>query len=57
VASVKPANQKTSDRTPIGMFTYPGGRLNITKYALKMLIESAYGVSEFQVSVVPSLNL
>jgi len=32
------------------MFTYPGGRLTITRYTLRHLIHDAYGVSDFQVA-------
>src|SRR5438128_777662 len=48
VASVKPTDAQSRD--PIGMFTYPGGRMNVTKFTLRMLIETAYGVKTYQVS-------
>jgi bla regulator protein blaR1 len=47
VASIKPTNPQTRS---IGMFTYPGGKLIITKYTLKMLIHEAYGVNDNQIS-------
>jgi uncharacterized protein (TIGR03435 family) len=31
------------------MFAYPGGRLTVTNYTLKMLIHEAYGVPDFQI--------
>jgi uncharacterized protein (TIGR03435 family) len=51
VASVKPIDPNT--REPTGMFTYPGGRLTITRYTLRNLIHDAYGVSDFQVAGGP----
>jgi uncharacterized protein (TIGR03435 family) len=50
VASVKPAGPQ--DRV-IGMFTWPGGRITVTLYTLKMLIHEAYGVQAFQISGGP----
>src|ERR1017187_7008649 len=51
VASIKPTNPQTR---AIGMFTYPGGRMIITKYTLKMLIHEAYGVNDSQISGGPT---
>jgi uncharacterized protein (TIGR03435 family) len=46
VASVKPSSKQ---ERVIGMFTYPGGRLTVTNYTLRMLIAAAYQVREFQI--------
>lgn len=51
VATVKPIDPNT--REPSGMFTYPGGRLTITRLTLKTVICEAYGVSDFQISGGP----
>jgi uncharacterized protein (TIGR03435 family) len=51
VVSLKPTNPQTR---AIGMFTYPGGRLIITKYTLKMLIHEPYGVNDSQISGGPT---
>ncbi len=48
---MKPTDLST--REPIGMFTYPGGKLTITQLTLKTIIEEAYGVNGFQVSGGP----
>jgi uncharacterized protein (TIGR03435 family) len=47
VASAKP----TADlaREPIGLFTYPGGRIRSTNYTLKQLIHDAYDLEDFRV--------
>jgi uncharacterized protein (TIGR03435 family) len=50
---VKPTDEQSQNRVGIGMFTYPGGRLNITKFTLKMLIEAAYGFQQHQISGGP----
>jgi uncharacterized protein (TIGR03435 family) len=47
VASIKPANPQIGI---IGTSTYPGGRLVITNYTLRMLIHEAYGVDDYQIS-------
>jgi len=46
VASIKRSGQ---GEDVIGAFVYPGGRLVVTNYTLKMLIHEAYGVSDFQI--------
>lgn len=51
IISIKPTNPNR--RTPIGTFTYPGGRVIITNYSLKMLIQEAYGVNDDQISGGP----
>jgi uncharacterized protein (TIGR03435 family) len=48
VASVKATNPNSTDS--IGIHTYPGGRISITKFTLKMLIEQIYGLQRFQIS-------
>jgi uncharacterized protein (TIGR03435 family) len=50
VASVKPS---TPQERVIGMFLYPGGRLTITNYTLRMLIHDVYGVEDYQISGGP----
>jgi uncharacterized protein (TIGR03435 family) len=50
VASIKPS---TPQERVIGMFVYPGGRLTITNYTLRMLIHDAYGVEDYQISGGP----
>lgn len=46
VASVKPSTEQ--DRV-IGMFTYPGGRVTVTNYTLKMLIHEAYAIEDYKI--------
>ena len=46
VASVKPAGDKDF---VIGMFTYPGGRVTATRYTLKMFIQEAFAIEDYQV--------
>lgn len=46
VASVKPSTER--DRI-IGLFTYPGGRITVTNYTLKMLIHEAYNIEDFRI--------
>jgi len=50
VTSIKP-NQSGSDGTSIN--TLPGGRFVATNASLKMLIESAFGVKDFQIAGGP----
>jgi uncharacterized protein (TIGR03435 family) len=45
VASVKPSTDRD---TVIGLFTYPGGRIVVTKFTLKMLIHDAYSLDDDQ---------
>lgn len=52
VASVKPVDPASQE--PIGMFTYPGGRLVITKLTLKQMIASAWSVDMFRVERGPA---
>jgi uncharacterized protein (TIGR03435 family) len=51
VASVKPAVQ--DDRNGISFFCYPGGRITVTKFTLKQLVEIAYDVQPHEVLGVP----
>jgi len=51
VASVKAT--PAGSREPIGWFTYPGGRLEITNCRLDLIVQLAYGVDEYQLSGVP----
>jgi uncharacterized protein (TIGR03435 family) len=48
VATVKPSPPRGSP-TGIAMRTYPGGRVRITGYRLKMLIHDAYSVEDYQI--------
>lgn len=45
VATVKPA----TPGQPIGLFTWPGGRITATNYKLRQLIQDAYSVDRYQV--------
>jgi uncharacterized protein (TIGR03435 family) len=47
VVSVKPASPDSRD--PIGLFTYPGGRIRATNYTLKQLIHDAYNVEGYRI--------
>jgi uncharacterized protein (TIGR03435 family) len=47
VASIKPS---TPQEFVFGMFVYPGGRLTVTNYTLRMLIHDTYGVEVYQIS-------
>ena len=51
VATIRPSGPQ--DRI-IGMFTYPGGRITASLCTLKMLIEQAFDLQEFQVSGGPA---
>lgn len=51
VASVKPSTPK--DRY-IAIFTYPGGRITITNYSLRAMLEEAFHVQPFQIAGGPS---
>lgn len=50
VASVKPSSK---EERMIGMMVYPGGRVTVTNYTLRMLIEEAYSIQYFQISGGP----
>jgi uncharacterized protein (TIGR03435 family) len=50
VASVKPASPESRS---IALSTYPGGRITVSLYTLRMLIEEALDVQSFQVSGGP----
>jgi uncharacterized protein (TIGR03435 family) len=50
VASVKPTSPQ---QRIIGMFTWPGGRITVTLYTLRMLIQDAFEVQEFQIAGGP----
>jgi len=47
VVSVKPT--PSASRDPIGLFTYPGGRIRATNYTLKQLIHDAYDVKDYRI--------
>lgn len=47
VVSVKPTADL--EREPIGLFTYAGGRIRATNYALRQLIQDAYDLEDFRV--------
>jgi hypothetical protein len=49
VASVKPVTPEEQSGQPIGLFTYPGGRIRATNCTLRMLIHHAYGVEMNQI--------
>jgi len=51
IISIKPTNPNRP--TPTGTFTYPGGRIIITNYSLKMLIHEAYSIDDDQISGGP----
>jgi uncharacterized protein (TIGR03435 family) len=46
VASVKPSSERDQ---VIGLCTYPGGRITVTNYTLKMLIHDAYNLEDHQI--------
>jgi uncharacterized protein (TIGR03435 family) len=47
VVSIKPTADL--EREPIGLFTYAGGRIRATNYALRQLVQDAYDLEDFQV--------
>jgi uncharacterized protein (TIGR03435 family) len=47
VVSVKRTPPASGD--PVGLFTYPGGRIHATNYTLKQLIRDAYNVEEYRI--------
>jgi uncharacterized protein (TIGR03435 family) len=47
VASIKLSSAQERN---IGMSTFPGGRVTITNYTLRMLIHEAYSVQDFEIS-------
>lgn len=47
VASVKPAVD--DDRNGKSLFSFPGGRITVTRLRLKQLVEIAYGVQPYQI--------
>jgi uncharacterized protein (TIGR03435 family) len=51
IISIKPTNPNRP--TPTGTFTYPGGRIIITNYSLKVLIHEAYSIDDDQISGGP----
>jgi len=51
VASVKPAG--ANERNGISLFAYPGGRITVTNFTLKQLVEHAYGVETYQIMGAP----
>jgi uncharacterized protein (TIGR03435 family) len=51
VASIKPSNP--NGMAPIGLFTYPGGEVVASHYAVRYLLMDAFGVRRFQISGGP----
>jgi uncharacterized protein (TIGR03435 family) len=49
VASVKPCTPEQQGQLPIGLFTYPGGRIRATNETLRQLIHDAYGLEMHQI--------
>lgn len=47
VVSIKPTADL--EREPIGLFTYAGGRIRATNYALRQLVQDAYDLEDFRV--------
>jgi uncharacterized protein (TIGR03435 family) len=54
VASVKPMTPEEESRQPIGLFTYPGGRIRATNYTLRMLIQDAFNIESYRILGGPS---
>lgn len=52
VISIKPSDLQA--RTGIGISTYPGGRVVASKCTLKVLIEAAFSVHDFEISGGPA---
>ena len=52
VATIKPAKQ--SNYSPIGLYVYPGGRIRIGQATLRMMIQYAYDVHDYQIVGGPS---
>lgn len=51
VATVKPVKQ--SNYAPIGLYVFPGGRIRIGQATLRMMIQYAYKVQDYQISGGP----
>lgn len=54
VASIKRVLPVEQSRQPIGLFTYPGGRIRATNYTLRLLIHDAFDVEMYQILGGPS---
>ncbi len=54
VASVRPCSVQDQGKLPIGLFTYPGGRISATNYTLKQLIHDAYDLEMYRILSGPS---
>jgi uncharacterized protein (TIGR03435 family) len=54
VVSVKPMTPQGESREPIGLFTYPGGRIRATNYTLRMLIQDAFESESYRIIGGPS---
>jgi uncharacterized protein (TIGR03435 family) len=52
VATVKPSDVRPG--AVIGLFTYPGGRINATSLTLRNLVALAYGIQDYQLSGGPN---
>ena len=48
VASIRPCTVQDQGKLPIGLFTYPGGRISATNYTLKQLIHDAYDMEMYR---------
>src|SRR5580658_6761853 len=51
VASLKPTPPQERE---IALYTWPGGRITVTNFTLRQLIQQAYGVEKFQISGGPA---
>jgi uncharacterized protein (TIGR03435 family) len=51
VATVKPVKQ--NNYAPIGLYVFPGGRIRIGQSTLRMMIQYAYKVQDYQISGGP----
>jgi uncharacterized protein (TIGR03435 family) len=49
VVSVKPMTPQGESREPIGLFTYPGGRIRATNYTLRLLIQEAFEMESYRI--------
>lgn len=54
VATVKPSVLTPGIPVGMGLFTYPGGRINASRLTLRALIEVAYGLEDHQLSGGPN---
>jgi uncharacterized protein (TIGR03435 family) len=52
-ASIKPSAPMEMGRVNVGMRTLPGGRISMSGVTVKLLIQQAYGVRDFQIAGGP----